>query len=329
LPVAGVIAVALVFLTVPALVGIPAHLIDGCATWIGLAGGLEVLSALGFVVTFKLVFGARMTWRESAPAGLRALGATTILPAGGLIGPAAGARSAKTEDLSAASLTRSTITFVALTNAPGLIVLVVLGPMLWLGWPSGPHDAALALIPAALALAVLTVGWRSRSSGGAPDEDRPIEYRGLRRLARPVAILRDGVAEVRHLSLAGDWKLIGALGYYAFDNAVLWAAFHAYGRTPPVSVIVMGYLIGSVASALPSPGGLGVLEGGLIGALVLYGAPAAPAAGAVLLYRSVSLGVPVLLGALAWAGRPAAWLRARRETSGRPESAEPSLGLGA
>ena len=67
------------------------------------------------------------------------------------------------------------------------------------------------------------------------------------------------------------------MAYYAFDNAVLWAAFHAYGNAPPVSVIVMGYLVGSFGAAVPVPAGLGAVEGGLIGALVLYGAPAASA----------------------------------------------------
>ena len=66
----------------------------------------------------------------------------------------------------------------------------------------------------------------------------------------------------------------------------------------------MGYLVGSLAGALPIPAGLGVLEGGLIGALVLYGAPAAPAAAAVLLYRGISLSVPIALGALGCTRRP-------------------------
>ena len=38
----------------------------------------------------------------------------------------------------------------------------------------------------------------------------------------------------------------------------------------------MGYLVGSLAGALPLPAGLGAVDGGLIGALALYGAPAAP-----------------------------------------------------
>ena len=74
----------------------------------------------------------------------------------------------------------------------------------------------------------------------------------------------------------------------------------------------MGYLVGSLAGALPLPAGLGALEGGLIGALVLYGAPAAPTAAAVLLYRGISLSVPIVLGAVGCTHRPAESLQLAR-----------------
>jgi hypothetical protein len=61
-PIWGALAtVAFAFLAVSSLAGVPARVIEGCAKWIGLAGALELLSVLGFVVVFKLVFGARMT----------------------------------------------------------------------------------------------------------------------------------------------------------------------------------------------------------------------------------------------------------------------------
>src|ERR1700730_7967357 len=91
---AALVALVAAFLAVPPLAGGPARLIDGCGKWIAVAGFLELLSVLGFVVVFKLVFGAHMSWRRSAPASLRALGASGPLPAGGLIGPGAGAGAA-------------------------------------------------------------------------------------------------------------------------------------------------------------------------------------------------------------------------------------------
>jgi uncharacterized protein (TIRG00374 family) len=90
------------------------------------------------------------------------------------------------------------------------------------------------------------------------------------------------------------------VAYYAFDNAVLWAAFHAFGPAPQVGIVVMGYLVGSLAGALPLPAGLGAVDGGLIGALLLYGAPPAPTVAAVLLYRGISLSVSIALGMIGW-----------------------------
>ena len=95
--------------------------------------------------------------------------------------------------------------------------------------------------------------------------------------------------------------IVGAIGYWAFDNAVLWATFHAFGSSPPLTVVLMGYLIGQLGGLLPIPGGLGGIDGGLIGTLVVYGAPAAATAAAVLAYRVILFWLPLLGGALAFA----------------------------
>ena len=313
-PVWGALLVACTaaaFLAVPALEGVPARLVRGCGNWIALAGALELLSAVGFVVLFKLVFAKSISWRATAPAALRALGATTILPGGGLIGPTMGAWSTSTGKPSIPQLTRSTIAFVTLTNAPVAIALATLGVLLGLGLASGPHQTALTILPALIAAVLLAVTWLvGQSSSRQPPPPRrrtPLS----RRLARPATAISDGVGEARMLIAAGNWKLGGALAYYVFDNAVLWAAFHAYGRVPPLGVVVMGYLVGSLAGALPLPAGLGAVDGGLIGALVLYGAPAAPAAAAVLLYRGISLALPMALGAVGCACSTTAHVRLR------------------
>lgn len=48
------------------------------------------------------------------------------------------------------------------------------------------------------------------------------------------------------------------------------------------------------------PGGIGGVDAGLVGALVLYGTPAATAAVGVLAFRAVLLWVPAALGAMAF-----------------------------
>src|ERR1700758_3715695 len=89
---ATVAALAAAF-ELPALARVPGQVLGACAGWITLAIVLELLSIAGFVVTFKLVFAASTGWRRSAIGGLRALGASGVLPAGGLFGPVAAAAS--------------------------------------------------------------------------------------------------------------------------------------------------------------------------------------------------------------------------------------------
>ncbi|HEX6389363.1 MAG TPA: flippase-like domain-containing protein, partial [Solirubrobacteraceae bacterium] len=94
--------------------------------------------------------------------------------------------------------------------------------------------------------------------------------------------------------------IAGAIGYWAFDNAVLWATFQAFGADVPLTVVLMGYLIGQLGGLLPLPGGVGGIDGGLIGTLIVYGAPAAATGAAVLLYRVILFWLPLLGGAIAF-----------------------------
>jgi len=93
----------------------------------------------------------------------------------------------------------------------------------------------------------------------------------------------------------------GCVGYLALDIAALGAAFQAFGGGgPPVGTFVLAYTLGQAGALIPTPGGLGGTEGGLIGMLVVYGAPAAPAAAAVLAYRVFQLGLPAIFGLVAF-----------------------------
>jgi uncharacterized protein (TIRG00374 family) len=69
----------------------------------------------------------------------------------------------------------------------------------------------------------------------------------------------------------------------------------------PVSVVAMAYLIGQLGGLLPLPGGLGGVDGGLIGTFVVFGVPAAAAASAVLAYRVILFWLPLIAGAIAFA----------------------------
>ena len=132
----------------------------------------------------------------------------------------------------------------------------------------------------------------------------------------------DGTAEALQILRSGDRRVLaGSVGYWAFDNAVLWATFHAFGISPAITIVLMGYLIGQLGGALPIPGGVGGIDGGLIGTLILYGAPAAAAAAAVLLYRVILFWLPLLVGAVAFASLRRALAREDRRDLCDPAAA--------
>lgn len=108
--------------------------------------------------------------------------------------------------------------------------------------------------------------------------------------------------------------MFGAVGYLGFDIAVLGALFAACGHPIPIDVLVLGYIIGYLANTLPVPGGFGVLEAGLAGTLVAYGAPTTDAAAAVVVYHAIAFWIPSLGGLVGYA------LLRRRESRQREHS---------
>ena len=64
----------------------------------------------------------------------------------------------------------------------------------------------------------------------------------------------------------------------------------------------MGYCVGMLANVLPIPGGVGGVEGGMIGAFIGLGVPSGLAIVAVLTYRAFAFWLPTVPGALAFVG---------------------------
>jgi uncharacterized membrane protein YbhN (UPF0104 family) len=113
--------------------------------------------------------------------------------------------------------------------------------------------------------------------------------------------LREGVGDAVTLIRRRPVTIIGgSLGITVFDLAVLGAAYQALHHSPPFGALAMGYLIGLLGGNVPMPGGIGGIDLGLTGVLVLYHQPLAVTAGAVLIYHAISLWVPALLGSVAF-----------------------------
>ncbi|MBF6419880.1 flippase-like domain-containing protein [Nocardia farcinica] len=77
----------------------------------------------------------------------------------------------------------------------------------------------------------------------------------------------------------------------------LWASVEAFGGgTTFVTVTIVTMIGGTLASAAPTPGGVGAVEAALIGGLAAFGLPADIAVPAVLLYRVLTCWLPVFCG---------------------------------
>ena len=98
---------------------------------------------------------------------------------------------------------------------------------------------------------------------------------------------------------SGDPRLLGALAWWGFDAAVLWAMLHALGAPPPFAVVVLGYFVGQVANTIPIPG---AVSGGMVGVLLAFGVDPDLALAAVLAYRSVAIWLPAPIGLAALSG---------------------------
>jgi hypothetical protein len=184
-----------------------------------------------------------------------------------------------------------------------LLALVVCGLGLWSGVFAGQGPVAITLFPAVFGAVALALG---AGMGLVPgDFERRLENLARRsgrigrlaaRLATLPATLGSGVRTAVGLVRERRLGLLGAVGYWGFDIAVLGVSFKAFGATVPVAVLIMGYFLGTLGSLLPLPGGIGGVEGGMIGAFVAFGEPADRAVIAVLAYRAISFWLPTLPG---------------------------------
>jgi uncharacterized protein (TIRG00374 family) len=86
----------------------------------------------------------------------------------------------------------------------------------------------------------------------------------------------------------------------------------------------MAYFLGMVGNLLPLPGGLGGVEGGMIGAFAAFGVNLDQAVLAVLAYRAISFWLPTVPGAIAYFQLRRTVARWRSEqASPKPTQAKP------
>jgi uncharacterized protein (TIRG00374 family) len=271
--------------------------------WLTGAFALQVL----VVVLWGKVYGASAA-AVNGPVGtggalkvsMPAFTLSHTLPGGGWAGNAVAVQRLTAQGLSGPSATAAvalaatiSLTTIAGLGAAGIVTAFVAGDL--------PTLALVIALPALVVLlglvATVVTVLHSPTAG-----DRVVGLLGRlhRRLREHVDDWRDSLREVtedpptpRQLSRIGGWALLK----WSADIASLAFVFVALGATPRVSALLVGFGVTQLATAIPiTPGGVGFVEGGMVGAFATLGYGAATATSVVVVYRVLATWLPALAG---------------------------------
>jgi uncharacterized membrane protein YbhN (UPF0104 family) len=286
--------VAGLLLAVPGLHGVAHQVSHMKPGWLLAGVGLEILSCVGYVIAFLQVFerapirfGARVALSELAFGAAVSLGGAGSIAVGAWLLLERGGEPTRIAE-------RSAVLFL-ITSAVNVVTLVAAGLALALGVLPGSDNAWLSVAPAAVGTGAFVL------------------FLALPRVAERLAARR-GPGKVRILLIETaasirlteqvlfrlDWRIVGAIAFLWCDIAVLVVCFAAAGVVPPLATIVLAYQIGYLSNLIPIPGGVGVLDGSLVGMFVLYGTSATLATAATVVYHAIALWIPAMWGTAAF-----------------------------
>jgi uncharacterized membrane protein YbhN (UPF0104 family) len=308
----GAGAIGLFYVLLPNLAGLDntwRRISQGDPWWLGLAVILELASFGGYMALFRAVFARneeRIDWRVSYQVTMAGLGATRLFATAGLGGIVLTVWALRRAGMSPRTITERMTAFMVLLYGVFMLALLIGGLGLWTGLFPGPSPAGLTIVPAtfggfvivtALAMSLLPASVAERLAS-APADTRLRRWKAA--TGRASVAVAQGIRMALRLIRRRRVGVLGAPAWWGFDIAVLWASFHAFGEPPPTAVLVVAYFTGMLANTLPLPGGIGGVEGGMIGALVGFGVAGGLALVAVLTYRAFSFWLPTIPGAIAY-----------------------------
>lgn len=325
--------IAFFYFVLPKLSGVSTtvHRIErGNSWWIGIGVVLELLSFAGYVALFRAVFvrgESRIGWPESYEITMAGLAATRLFAAAGAGGIALTAWALRRSGMEPRLVACRMVAFTVLLYIVYAGSLLIDGIGLGTGLFPGGGSFAITFLPAIVAALLLAIAGSVAALPG--DVERRLERRAsgsgrlahwLARAVTVPALAASGVRTALGLIRRREVGVLGAVAWWGFDISVLWAMFHAFGTVPPFTVIWMAYFVGTLGNLLPLPGGLGGVEGGMIGVFAAFGVDFNLAVVAVLSYRGISFWLPTLPGAIAYFQLRRTVARWREEQDAHPVS---------
>jgi len=298
------VLILVVYLLIPHLAGLEDtwHRIrDGSPAWLAAAIVLEGVSYAGYawnVAAVSAADGVVLGFRRSSQITLAATAATRLLAAGGAGGIAVTTWALSRAGHGPRQAAKQVSSHLVATYAVFLAAIVLFGTGLAIAGAE-PLLSAFPAVLAALLFAAYGVAIQ------APDAlQRRLGHGGgqwRRRLLAAPQALADGTHFTIDLIRRRELGLLGTVVWWVFDVATLWACFWAFGGHPDVAELTMAYLLGMLGNLLPLPGGVGGVEGGMVGACAAFDMNAEIALVAVLAYRAISVWLPALPGVVALA----------------------------
>jgi uncharacterized membrane protein YbhN (UPF0104 family) len=285
--------------------------------WVIAAIVFELASFGGYVALLWLVgrrASDRLGFRASLQITLGGAAATRLLPTAGVGGAALTMWALRRAGLGTRDAGRTLFAFLVVLYAVFLVSIATAGTLLALGVAHGDGPLALEAIPAAGA--ILAIAAALALGAFAHDKEPKAGASRLRtRLTDTGAVLGAGVRDAVAIVRSADPRLLGAVAWWTFDAAVLWAMLNAFGAAPAFPVLVLAYFVGQVGNTIPIPG---AVSGGIVGLLAAFGVAPEVALVSVLAYRAVAIWLPAPIGLVGLSGLRKTIARWEREDAPAP-----------
>jgi uncharacterized membrane protein YbhN (UPF0104 family) len=265
--------------------------VDADPRWVAGAAILELGSFVGYIALLWLIGGhatERIGLRESTEVTLGGAAATRLLPTAGVGGAALTLWALRRTGMGSRNATRTLMTFLITLYSVFLVAIMSSGVALATGLADGSGPAALGIVPA-IGAAIVFFGHLALAAWAPRGETNG-------RIAGAAGMIGGAVRDGLRLLRSLDPRLLGAVAWWTFDGAVLWAMLHAFGAPPPLAVVVLAYFVGQVGNTIPVPG---AVSGGMVGILVAFAVPADLALVSVFAYRAVAIWLPAPIGLVA------------------------------
>ena len=285
---------------------------DGSPRWIGLAFVLTFGMFGGYVAMFRGVFGReagdRIGWNESYLITMAGLAASRIFAAGGAGGLVLQAWALRQAGLAKRVVADKTISFLVLTYFPYAAAVIICGLGLRTGLFPGEAPFTMTVVPAVIA--VILMGIASLILLVPTDLQRRLDGFAQRtgmlgRIAQKLATHPRGDAPPActtrsPTSAPGTPRCSARSSSGRSRSPSCGPRSSAFGDAPPLAVLIQAFFVGMLGNLLPIPGGVGGVEGGMIGAFAAFGVDAGLAVVAVLVFRAFTFWLPLLPGVIAF-----------------------------